>query len=113
MPFTIEEVDRLALELGPLYGPLVVFAAETGLRPSEWIAIQHADVLRDDAVLVIERSVSRGRLKAYGKTARSRRRVPLPRRASKRSTRCHDVSTPGSSSLRPEGSTWIYELAAP
>jgi integrase len=32
-------------------------------------------------VLVIERSVSRGRLKAYGKTARSRRRVPLSRRA--------------------------------
>ena len=81
VPFAIEEVDRLALELGPLYGPLVVFAAETGLRPSEWIAIQHADVQREDGVLVIERSVSRGRLKAYGKTARSRRRVPLSRRA--------------------------------
>jgi integrase len=61
--------------------PIVVFAAETGLRPSEWIAIQHADIQRDDGVLVIERSVSRGRLKAYGKTARSRRRVPLSRRA--------------------------------
>jgi hypothetical protein len=32
VPFTIEEIDGLALELGPLYGPLVVFAAETGLR---------------------------------------------------------------------------------
>ena len=81
VPFTIKEIDGLALELGPLYGPLVVFAAETGLRPSEWIAIQHADIHRDDGVLVIERSVSRGRLKAYGKTARSRRRVPLSRRA--------------------------------
>jgi hypothetical protein len=33
VPFAIEEVDRLALELGPLYGPLVVFAAETGRDP--------------------------------------------------------------------------------
>ena len=81
VPFTIKAIAGLALELGPPYGPLVVFAAETGLRPSEWIAIQHADIHRDDGVLVIERSVSRGRLKAYGKTARSRRRVPLSRRA--------------------------------
>lgn len=88
------KIDRVALELGPLYGPLVVFAAETGLRPSEWIAIQHADVQREEGVLVIERSVSRGRLKTYAETARSRRRVPLSRRASKRSTRSRDVSTP-------------------
>ena len=103
VPFTIDEIDRLALELGPLYGPLVVFAAETGLRPSEWIAIQHADVQRDDGVLVIERSVSRGRLKAYGKTARSRRRVPLSRRALEALDSLPAVSTPASSSLRPEG----------
>ena len=78
-PAAAPDRDRAVHDRGPVE-PLVVFAAETGLRPSEWIAIQHADV-RDDGVLVIERSVSRGRLKAYGKTARSRRRVPLSRRA--------------------------------
>ena len=30
---------QLAVELGPLYGPLVVFAAETALRPAEWLAV--------------------------------------------------------------------------
>jgi integrase len=106
VPFTIDEISRLALKLGPLYGPLVVFAAETGLRPSEWIAIQHADVQREHGVLVIERSVSRGRLKAYGKTARSRRRVPLSRRALEAlDSLPRDVSTPASSSLRLAGST--------
>ncbi len=77
-PFTTEEVDKLAAELGP-WGPLVVVAAETGLRPSEWIALERRDV--DGGVLVVERSYAGGEAKPYGKTARSRRRVPLSARA--------------------------------
>jgi hypothetical protein len=34
-PFAREEIDRLAVELGPVYGALVIFAAETGLRTHE------------------------------------------------------------------------------
>jgi integrase len=79
-PFTLEQVDAIAAELGP-WGPLVVFAAETGLRPEEWIALERRDVLRDAGAVLVERVVTDGRLKPYGKTARSRRRVPLTPRA--------------------------------
>lgn len=36
------EVNALAEQLGPIYGPMIVFAAATGLRPGEWIAISTA-----------------------------------------------------------------------
>ncbi|HET6172937.1 MAG TPA: site-specific integrase [Gaiellales bacterium] len=79
VPFTLAEVDRIAAELGPLYGPLVVFAAETGLRPAEWLALERQDVQR--SVVVVERTLGRDRVKPYAKTERSRRRVPLSSRA--------------------------------
>ncbi|HKF79557.1 MAG TPA: hypothetical protein VKB17_01885, partial [Thermoleophilaceae bacterium] len=36
--FTPEEVEAIAVELSPVYGPLPAFAAATGLRPEEWQA---------------------------------------------------------------------------
>jgi len=33
------ELGALAAELGPCYGPMILFAAATGLRPGEWIAL--------------------------------------------------------------------------
>jgi integrase len=80
-PFTLEEVDAIAVELGPTWAPLVVVAAETGLRPEEWIALERRDVRREAGVLLVERVCSDGKLKPYGKTSRSRRRVPLTPRA--------------------------------
>jgi integrase len=79
-PFTQSDVDVLAAELGE-YGPLVIFASETGLRPSEWRAIEWRDVDRTAGVVLVERTYAFGKAKAYGKTARSRRRVPLSTRA--------------------------------
>ena len=81
MPFEQDEVDRLADELGPIYGPLVTVAAYTGLRPSEWAALEWRDVDKTAGVLTVERAFSYGRVKAP-KTKGSRRRVPLPTRAS-------------------------------
>ena len=46
MAFTRDEVDALEVELGPVFGPLVVFAAETGLRTNEWIALERRDLDR-------------------------------------------------------------------
>ena len=80
-PFTQAEVDTIAGELGDKYGPLVMFAGETGLRPSEWLALEWRDVDRKTGVVLVERSYAYGVLKSYGKTARSRRRVPLSSRA--------------------------------
>jgi integrase len=75
-PLARAEVAALAVELGA-WGPLVAFAAETGLRPAEWIALEWRDIDRAARVALIERSYAKGRLRAYGKTLRSRRRVPL------------------------------------
>lgn len=84
-PFTPADIDKIAVELadedGAGFGPLVVFAAETGLRPEEWIPLERRDWLRQERVIVVERTYSDGRLAPYGKTARSRRRVPLSPRA--------------------------------
>lgn len=64
-------------EIGAAYGPLVTFAAETGLRPCEWLALERRDVDRAGRVLYVEREHVGGETKPYGKTAASRRRVPL------------------------------------
>jgi integrase len=88
VPFTREEIDRLALELGydagagraSVYGVAVVFAAETGLRPEEWIALERRDIDLSGRAVTVARAFSDGRLKD-AKTLGSHRRVPLTRRA--------------------------------
>ena len=79
-PFTRPEIDRVAAELGPLYGPMVVFASETGLRPGELAALEQRDIDRDPGVVCVRRVISGGRVKEP-KTELSRRRVPLTARA--------------------------------
>jgi integrase len=76
-PFTRQEIDALALELGPVYGPLIVFAAETGLRTNEWAALERRDI--DRGAVLVQRRVADGVLTPYPKTGR--RRVPLTARA--------------------------------
>jgi integrase len=88
VPFTRDEIDRLAVELGydasggrpSVYGVAVVFAAETGLRPEEWIALERRDLDIAGGVVTVARAFSDGRVKD-AKTLGSRRRVPLTQRA--------------------------------
>jgi integrase len=70
------EIDALAAQLGPVYGPMVVFAAATGLRPGEWIAHEQRDLDRESRVVYVRRAFAHGRLKRP-KTRRSVRAVPL------------------------------------
>lgn len=51
-PFTRAEIDQLAVELGP-WGPVATVASGTGLRPSEWIALEWRDISRDDGVVLV------------------------------------------------------------
>jgi len=78
---SLTDVDRLAVELGSAFGPIAVFGVETGLRPSEWAGLERRHVDRRAGVVQVRRSVVDGCVKDYGKTARSRRDVPLTGRA--------------------------------
>lgn len=76
VPFTPAELNQLCTELGP-WAPMIRFAAATGLRPSEYVALEHRHVRRDEGVILVERAYTLGYLNEHGKTANSRRRVPL------------------------------------
>jgi integrase len=56
------EIDAVAEQLGPVYGPMVVFAAATGLRPGELFALEQRDVDRAAAVIHVRRAFAYGRL---------------------------------------------------
>ena len=64
VPFTRDEIDAIAVELGPTYGPLVVFAAETGLRTNEWVALERRDVDRPGRAVTVQRRYADGVLTA-------------------------------------------------
>lgn len=79
--YSFEELDRIAAELSPMYRPLPMFAAATGLRPEEWQALERRDIDRQAGVLHVRRTVSSDEIVDLGKTSRSRRQVPLSPRA--------------------------------
>jgi integrase len=79
--YTLAELDALEAELGPAYGPVVPFAAATGLRPQEWLPLERRDIDRERRVLRVDRVVSDAVLRRGGKTAGSVREIPLSRRA--------------------------------
>jgi integrase len=46
--FTLEEIGKVATELGRVYGPMIRFAAATGMRPEEWVALERRG--RDEGI---------------------------------------------------------------
>jgi integrase len=73
------QLEALAAEIGPRCGPMVLFAAATGLRPGEWIALEHRDIDLDNRLVYVRRAFRINRLKAT-KTD-TPRAVPLQRSA--------------------------------
>jgi len=71
------EIHAVADQLGPVGGPMVVFAAATGLRPAELVGLERRDIDRDCGVVYVRRQLVRGQIKPP-KTRRSVRAVPLP-----------------------------------
>jgi integrase len=69
------ELDAVAANLPRRYRPMVIFAAATGLRPVELVALEERDIDREARVYGC-RSFTKGRLKCTN-TEASRRAVPL------------------------------------
>jgi integrase len=92
------DLEALAAGIGPRYGPMILFAAATGLRPAEWIALEKRDIDRKERVVYVRRSFTRGQLK-IPKTEASTRAVPLQARALDALDRIKDGS--GSALLFP------------
>jgi integrase len=72
------ELDAVAANLALRYRPMVIFAAATGLRPAEWLALEWRDLDLKARVVYVHRSFRKGRLRCP-KTGASRRAVPLHR----------------------------------
>jgi integrase len=51
-----QQIEAAAGKLGPVYGPMVIFAAATDLRPSELFGLERRDVDRDAGVVYIRRA---------------------------------------------------------
>jgi integrase len=75
-----KQVEAVAATLGPIYGSMIVFAAATGLRPSELFGLERRDIDRQLGVVYIRRAYANGRLK-HTKTRLSTRAVPLQAKA--------------------------------
>jgi integrase len=75
-----EKIEAVTAELDPRFAAIPVFAAGTGLRPEEWIALERREVDRQQSVVYVRRVYSQGRLKQCAKSSRQRRRVPLRHR---------------------------------
>jgi integrase len=69
------ELDTVAANLPTRHRPMVIFAAATGLRPAEWVALEWRDLDLAARVVYVHRSFTKGRLKCP-KTEASRRAVP-------------------------------------
>jgi integrase len=70
------QIRSVAERLGPMFEPMVVFAAATGLRPSELFALEHGDIDRAAGVVQVRWAYANGQVK-HTKTRLSRRAVPL------------------------------------
>ncbi len=70
------QLAEVAARLGERERTLVMFAAATGLRPGEWIALEQRDIDRDARVVYVRRAFRNGRIKCP-KTESSVRAVPL------------------------------------
>ena len=112
----LDELERVAIELGA-WGDAVRFVAATGMRPEEWIPLEHDDIDQGVGTVTIRRTYTEGKgLDEFaGKTAGSIRTIPLSTAALGRPHR-PTPATPRLAASLP-GSAWRLpqpsELAPP
>jgi len=74
------QIEAIAARLRPVYGPMVIFCAATGLRPSELFGLEQYDIDHEAGVVYVRRAYANGRIKNT-KTRLSTRAVPLQAKA--------------------------------
>jgi integrase len=79
LPLEPPQLRAVVAALGPRYGPMVRFAAATGLRPGEWLALEWRDIDPHARVLHVRRAFRIDRIKTPKTDAP--RTVPLQRTA--------------------------------
>ena len=67
------ELDAVAARLAPRCSPMVIFAAATGLRPAEWIALERRDLDREARVVYVHRSFTKGSAEVHEDRGQSAR----------------------------------------
>lgn len=76
-----DEVESIAAEVVAGYRAIPIFAADTGLRPEEWIALERRDIEIDrdrmTGIVKVRRVFTAGVLKPYGKQQGSLRIVGI------------------------------------
>jgi integrase len=80
-PYTVAELDAIAVELSDAYRGLPGFGASTGLRPEEWSALERRHVDRRRRLVRVEQKNVEAAIVPGGKTKNSVREVPLTARA--------------------------------
>ena len=106
-----EQLYTLTGTLPPRYRPMVLFAAATGLRPGEWLALEHRDIDRQAQVVYVRRTLRNGRVKppktkaSVRAAAGSRPRTPPTSRRCAASTICGTPSRPSRSAPASPRST--------
>ncbi|MGH3037224.1 MAG: hypothetical protein ACRDMU_08580 [Gaiellaceae bacterium] len=68
-----QQLEAVAARMGPVYGRMVVFAAATGLRPSELFGLEWRDVDRAAGVVYVRRAYANGLLQAHEDSAQQPR----------------------------------------
>src|SRR3954447_7056019 len=114
LPFeSREQLELLAHALGAQYGPMVLFAAATGLRPGEWLALEWRDIDPDARLVHVRRAFRASRVKTT-KTDHPRA-VPLQRSALDALDRLPHRSREATSLLFPplKADTSIYTTGVP
>jgi integrase len=74
------QIEAIAARLGPVCGPMVIFGAATGLRPSELFGLEQHDIDGRAGVVYVPRAYANGRIKNT-KTRLGTRAVPLQAKA--------------------------------
>lgn len=74
---TWADVEAVDAELPEWAAGFAIVSAGVGTRPEDLFAARRLDLDLASGVLVVRRTYSKGYLREYGKTAKSRRRIPL------------------------------------